>query len=129
MISDESILKVYCQTERNIYIYTLCIYIYIYTVYMHMLYIYIHHHHHHLPMIIRLNCPGHGRDPQVERRRQEPCRRRQGSLAHYARQEPCGEGGRPWRPWRVFGSKKWWIESSEMVNFHWISPSEMMMKC
>ena len=38
MISDESILKVYCQTERNIYIYTLCIYIY--TVYMHMLYIY-----------------------------------------------------------------------------------------
>jgi hypothetical protein len=36
---------------------------------------------------------------------------------------------RPWRPWPVFGSKKWWIESSEMVNFHWISPSEMMMKC
>ena len=40
MISDESILKVYCQTERNIYIHIM--YIYIYTVYMHMLYIYIY---------------------------------------------------------------------------------------
>ena len=44
-------------------------------------------------MLIRPNCPGHGRDPQVERRRQEPCGRRQGSLAHDARQEPCGQGG------------------------------------
>ena len=35
MISDESILKVNCQTERNIYIYTYYVYIY-----MHMLYIY-----------------------------------------------------------------------------------------
>ena len=69
-------------------------YIYIYA---HVIYIYIYNHHH-LPMIIRLNCPGHGRDPQVERRRQEPCRRRQGSLAHYARQEPCGEGGRRGHP-------------------------------